>query len=100
MTITGLTNPPTTNPSSSFTISTADSSTYLIETVSSGITVTMTSVSPLTSFTVVPLVLVNGAATSYKISVISTCPMSGSYILKATFPSECTVATTLTCTAS
>ena len=98
----GCTNPRTTKTSASWQIQTTDSSDNLIDTVTSGITVSMSS-SSLSDFTSVGLVATdktNGASTTYTFSVVpGTTLISTDYITIA-FPSEVSLASTIsTCTA-
>jgi hypothetical protein len=58
----------------------------------------MTTISEMTNFAVTPSSTVNGATTTYLISVTSNCILSGSITLKFTFPSEVTMPSTMSCT--
>jgi len=84
----------------SFTISTTDKDGYSIESLSTGITVTMTSTPDITSFTVTPTSKVTGDTTTYLIKVIAALPIISTDKITFTFPSEVTLPSSLSCTAS
>lgn len=96
--MTGFSNPTSEVKIGSFTVSTADSSGYSIESISTGITVAMTGVNSLTSFTPTLSSLVNGnSGGTLQISVAVSCGITSGGILKFTVPSDITLASSLTC---
>lgn len=76
------------HPTSSFQISTFSSTGYSIDTINSGVTVTMTSVNSFNSLAIAPESLVNGAVTNLEVTVAASSPVKDGDVLIVTFPSQ------------
>lgn len=76
------------HPTSSFQISTFSSTGYSIDTINSGVTVTMTSVNSFKSLAIAPESLVNGAVTNLEVTVAASSPVKDGDVLIVTFPSQ------------
>ena len=63
------------HPTSTFQISTFSSTGYNIDTISSGVTVTMTSVNNFNSISIAPDSLINGATTNLEITMAASSPI-------------------------
>lgn len=100
VTLSGLRNPRTTAPSSTFTVSTKDSSGYAIASQTTGITVTMTTIPNLNSFAAVQADGTNGVSNVYTFTVNSPIPHYSTDKILFTFPTEITGPSSPTCTAS
>ena len=96
--IAGILNPVSTATTSSFSITTYDSTGNQIDTKTSGITVVMTSVNQFTSVGLTLGSYVNGATNTYTFTFVASSPISdGNYIL-ITVPSSVTPPTSPTWT--
>lgn len=85
-----VTNPVSLQPSSTFSISTQTSANDYIDVVTSGVTVTMTSVNEITSASLSPASLINGAVTNIEFSIVASSPLQNNYKLLVTYPTEVT----------
>ena len=84
--------------SSSFAIKTQSVDDYDIDIITSGITVTMASVTDVTSVEILPESLVNGATTNLEVKIVPSSPLKNGDILRMTFPSQLTAPTgTISC---
>lgn len=90
--------PVSTQTTSSFTYTTFDSSNYQIDTRSSGITVTMTSVNDLQSASVSLGSSVNGATTAYTFTIVASSPLINGDKIYIRVPSTITPSSSPTCT--
>lgn len=90
--------PVSTQTSSSFTYTTFDSSNYQIDTRSSGITVTMTSVNDLQSAAVTLGSSVNGATTAYTFTMVASSPLINGDKIYIRVPSTISPSVSPTCT--
>lgn len=88
----GVRNPRSLAPSSSFTVTTTDSSGVSIDSMSSGFTVTMTSVSELQGVTVqnTKTAKINGAFDPYKVIVTVQTPTASGDKVVLQFPTSMT----------
>lgn len=83
-----FTNPQSTLPVSSFSIATYSATGYLIEQISSGLSISMTTPADFTSATVSATSQVNSATTEYTFTLGQTSPLSASSFLDVVFPAE------------
>ena len=81
-------NPVSTQPSSTFQISTFSSSGYNIDTKTSGIIVTMTSVNSFNTISLALDSLINGAITNLEFTIAASSPIKDGDVLIVTFPSQ------------
>ena len=95
--IQGIRNPVSLEPSSSFTMVTQTSTSYSIERLNSGITVTMTSTTSLQQVTISSTSLVNGASNNPTFAVNSPSDLSNGQKLTIVFPSQVALSSTVTC---
>lgn len=93
-----ITNPRSTKPSSTFTFSTETSDGYQIEQITSGVTVTMTSVNAFTSISLSSSSLVNSASNNLTFTLLSPSQLIDGDKLSITFPTQVTLPTSFTCT--
>lgn len=96
----GFRNPRTTAITSTATIYTYDSALCGIESKTTGITTQMTIIGTISTFTVTPSSVINGATNNYLVSVVSTIPHIDTDYITITFPSEITLPSSITCSAS
>ena len=97
--VSGLQNPPTLQPTASFTILTRTFDAYSIDGINSGVTVTMTTVPTFSQVQITPTSYYNGASTTYRFAVTVRNPhYSGDY-LEIVFPSAITFSNIPTCSA-
>jgi len=95
--LTGITNPSSTTATGSFSITSMDSSDYLIEYVDSGLSVEMVSLSPITVFSATLNSDVNGAVSTMEIEIEVNCPLTTGDELWFTVPAEIAVADSASC---
>lgn len=81
-------NPVSLQPSSTFAFETQTSGGYTIDTITSGITVTMTSVNNLVSVEIAPESLINAATTNLELKIVASSPLKNGDVLIVTFPSQ------------
>ena len=86
--LTGIQNPPTLQPSASFTIITKTSDGYLIDGINSAVTVTMTSVPTFYHIQIIPNNYYNSAVTQYRFEItVRNQHFTGDYV-EITFPTD------------
>ena len=81
-----FTNPPSTAPVSSFSIETHDASGYMIDYLTTGISVSMTTAAPFNHITVSPVSAINSAVTTYSFTLNQPSPIDPSSLLVITYP--------------
>jgi len=91
---------PTIEPITGITYSTFTSDGYAIDTLSPGLTLTMTSAHTFNTLTVTPSTLVNGASGSYEVDITLDSAHYDGDIITIDFPTVVTLALTSTSTAS
>ena len=94
--IDGIFNPISLKPSSTFTVVTKTSASYLIDQLLTGITVTMTSVNQLQSISLSSTSLINGNSNSLSMSISSPTVLSAGFKLVVVFPSQITLPSSVT----
>ena len=96
LTLSGIINPPSLEPTSSFAIKTYGPL-GMINTVTTGLTVTMTSASTSTAFTITPHVLTVHAVTAYSLSFTFLTPHSANDYLLLTIPASMQISASPSC---
>jgi hypothetical protein len=81
-------NPVSLEQSGSFTIKTLTDDDYVIDIITSGVTITMTSVNALSSISITSKSLINGATTDMLFNIVSPSPLKNGDLLLITFPTE------------
>jgi hypothetical protein len=81
-------NPLSTSETSSIEVYTMDTNSYAIDSVTSGLTLTVSTINEITSFAVSSDSTVNGAEATYTFEVTTNTPLSDGDKFTATFPSE------------
>lgn len=95
--IDGILNPRSLQPSSTFTVNTQTSDGFQINQLTSGITVTMTSVSQFNLVSLSSTSLVNSASNNITFTINSPSILIDGDILSITFPSQVTLPSSFTC---
>ena len=95
--MTGITNPISTATSNSFIYTTLDSSKFLIDTRSSGITVTMNTTNEFSSINLTSDSMTNSEVAKYTFTFVATSPLVDGDQIYMQIPSSITPPTTMTC---
>jgi hypothetical protein len=81
-------NPVSLEQTSSFTIKTLTDDDFNIDQVTSGVTLTMTSVNDINTIEITPESLVNGATTTIEFNIVASSPLQNGDLLLITYPTQ------------